>query len=86
VYLPIETERLRLRRYEDRDLGDILAFTRDADFWLARNTRWPATEDGVREYWEAQRDVDPGKDPKWFDLVIELRTEQRAIGSAGSAS
>jgi RimJ/RimL family protein N-acetyltransferase len=81
--LPIETERLRLRRYEDRDLGDILAFTRDADFWLARNMKWPATEDGVREYWEAQRDIDPATDPRWFDLVVELKAEHEAIGSVG---
>lgn len=81
--LPIETERLRLRKCEDRDLGDILAFTRAADFWLARNTNWPATEDGVRKYWEAQLDVDPGTDPKWFDLVIELKAEHKAIGSVG---
>ena len=35
--LPIETERLELRKYEDKDLADILEYSSDADFWLARN-------------------------------------------------
>jgi len=83
VNLPIETGRLRLRRYEDRDLADIVKFTRDADFWLARNISWPATEEGVREYWETQRGVEPDQDPKWFDLVIELKADGRAVGSVG---
>jgi RimJ/RimL family protein N-acetyltransferase len=81
--LPIETERLRLRRYEDRDLADILALSSDADYWLARNLDWSVTEEGVRDYWEAQRAVDPGTDPEWFALVIELKAERKAIGQVG---
>jgi RimJ/RimL family protein N-acetyltransferase len=81
--LPIETERLWLRRYEDRDLADILAYSTDADFWLARNLDWPVSEAGVKAYWEAQRAVDPGTDPGWFSLVVELKAEGKAIGQVG---
>jgi RimJ/RimL family protein N-acetyltransferase len=81
--LPIETERLHLRRYQDRDLTDILAFSSDTDYWLARNLDWPVTEEGVRTYWETQRAVDPGTDPEWFALLIELKAEGKAIGQVG---
>jgi hypothetical protein len=30
--LPIEPERLLLRKYKDKDLADILGFSSDADF------------------------------------------------------
>ena len=81
--LPIETERLWLRKYEDKDLADILEYSSDADFWLARNLDWSVSEEGVKEYWEAQRDVDPSTDPKWFSLVVELKAEGKVIGQVG---
>jgi ribosomal-protein-alanine N-acetyltransferase len=81
--LPIETPRLRLRKYEDKDMADILEYSSDADFWLARNLDWPASEEGVKKYWELQRDIDPCKDPKWFSLVVELKTEAKVIGHVG---
>jgi ribosomal-protein-alanine N-acetyltransferase len=81
--LPLETERLLLRRYEDRDMADILAYSRDADFWLARNMTWEASEEGVRAYWARQRDMDPRAEPEWLDLVVELKAEQKAIGQVG---
>lgn len=81
--LPIETERLRLRKYEDDDLADILEYSSDADFWIARNLDWSVSEEGVKEYWEVQRDIDPSTDPKWFSLVIELKTEGKVVGHVG---
>lgn len=81
--LPIETERIRLRKYEDKDLADILAYSSDADFWLARNLDWSVSEEGAKDYWESQRDVDPGTDPKWLSLVVELKAEGRVIGHVG---
>lgn len=81
--LPIETERLRIRKYEDRDVADILEYSSDADFWLARNLDWPVSEEGVKKYWETQRDVDPRSDPPWFSLVVELKAEGKVIGHVG---
>jgi RimJ/RimL family protein N-acetyltransferase len=81
--LPIETQRLLLRRYEDRDLPDILEYSLNANFWLARNLDWPVSEEGVRNYWEAQRDIHLDQDPKWFSLVIELKAQEKVIGHAG---
>jgi RimJ/RimL family protein N-acetyltransferase len=81
--IPIETKRLRLRKYEDRDCADILEYSADEDFWLSRNVDWPLSEEGVRQYWEAHRDVDPTSDPDWLSLVIELKTEAKVIGNVG---
>ncbi|UCG93307.1 MAG: GNAT family N-acetyltransferase [candidate division WOR-3 bacterium] len=81
--LPIETERLRLRKYEDRDVADILEYSSDADFWVARNLDWPVSEEGVKAYWEVHRDIDPGTDPTWFSLVVELKAEKKVIGHVG---
>jgi RimJ/RimL family protein N-acetyltransferase len=81
--LPIETDRLRLRRYETTDLADILEYSQDADFWLARNLDWPVSEDGVRDYWEAHQHLDPADDPTWFSLVIELKSTSKVVGHVG---
>ena len=81
--LPIETERVRLRKYEDKDVSDILEYSSDADFWLARNLDWEVSEEGVKKYWEAQRDIDACKDSKWLDLVIELKAEGKVIVHVG---
>ena len=81
--LPIETERLWLRKYEDKDIADILEYSSDADFWLVRNLDWPVSSEGVKTYWEAQRDVGPATDPKWLSLVVELKAEGKVIGHVG---
>ena len=77
--IEIETERLKLRKYEDKDLADILEYSSDADFWLARNLPWPVSEEGVREYWESG----PNTDPKWLISVVELKAEGKVIGHVG---
>ncbi|MBW2451838.1 MAG: GNAT family N-acetyltransferase [Deltaproteobacteria bacterium] len=81
--LPIETERLLLRKYEDRDLQDILDYSSDPDYWLSRTLDWPVTEEGVKTYWEAQREIDPGTDPEWFCLAVELKSKRKVIGQVG---
>lgn len=83
VNLTIEAERLRLRKYEDGDCVDILEYSSDADFWVARNLGWPVSEEGVREYWEGQKEVDPASDPNWLSLVVELKAEGKVIGNVG---
>ncbi len=81
--LPIETERLLLRKYEDKDLLNILEYSSGPDFWIARNLDWKPTEEGVREYWTSQRDVEPAFDPEWLALVIQLKALDKVIGNTG---
>ena len=81
--LPIETERLLLRRYRDKDLAVILEFSSDADLWRARNLDWDVSEKGVKAYWEAQRGIDPYIGPEWFSLAVVLKAKERVIGQVG---
>jgi RimJ/RimL family protein N-acetyltransferase len=81
--LPIETECLILRKFEDRDVHDIVEFSRQADFWLARSLDWLPTGASVRSYFEAQRDLQPESLPGWMNLVMELKTERKVIGCVG---
>jgi RimJ/RimL family protein N-acetyltransferase len=81
--LPIETERLLLRKYEARDVADIVEYSRGADFWLARNLDWEPTEEGIKAYYESRRDLYPESYPEWLDLVIELKAEGKVVGNVG---
>ena len=81
--LPIETARLILRRYEDRDVRDIVEYSREADYWLARSLDWKPTGESVRAYFEAQRDQRPEAHPLWMNLMMELRSEGKVVGCVG---
>ena len=81
--LPIETERLRLRKYQDGDVKDIVEYSSRADYWLARNLDWEPTEEGVKAYYESRRDVSPESYPDWLNLVIELKAESKVVGNVG---
>jgi RimJ/RimL family protein N-acetyltransferase len=81
--LPIDTERLLLRKYEDGDVEDIVEYSLRADFWLSRNLDWEPTEEGVKAYFEPKRDIYPESYPRWLDLVIEFKAESKVIGIVG---
>jgi RimJ/RimL family protein N-acetyltransferase len=81
--LPIETERLILRKYDEKDLLDILEYSSHPDFWTSRNLDWEPTEEGIRNYWEMQGVIEPEADPEWMALVIELKEQERVIGNTG---
>jgi hypothetical protein len=65
--IPIETERLRLRKREDRESADILEYSADADFWLARNMDWPLSEEGVSL---RRRDTPRHASPEAYDHSV----------------
>lgn len=77
MILPIETHRLLLRKYKDRDVTDIVEFSKNADFRLAGNLDWEPTEEGVKAYYEPKRDIYPESYPKWLDLVIEEKARRK---------
>jgi len=81
--LPIETERLVLRKYQDRDVRDIVEYSREADFWLARSLDWTPTSAGVKAYFEAQRDLQPEAFPQWMNLMMELKRDRKVVGCVG---
>lgn len=81
--LPIETQRLILRRYEDRDVEDILEYSREADYWLARSLDWMPAGDSIRAYFEAQRNQEINEFPEWVNLMMELKSVGKVIGCVG---
>jgi RimJ/RimL family protein N-acetyltransferase len=81
--LPLETERLVLRKYDAKDLSDIVVYSSGSDFWLVRNLDWKPNLDDARTYWEKQCEIEPEDDPPWLALVIELKDQEKVIGNTG---
>ena len=84
--IPIETERLTLRKFSDRDADDILAFSSDPSLaqhlHLAQHLRaFPGpTFDSVKEYLRVQEQLALGSPEQCVDLAVELKSERRVIG------
>jgi RimJ/RimL family protein N-acetyltransferase len=62
---------------------DIVEFSREADFWLARSLDWTPTSASVRAYFEAQRHLQPKTLSGWMNLMTELRDERKVVGCVG---
>lgn len=83
LFLPIETMRLLIRLYENKDLEDILEYSKTDDFWLIRTLAWQPTREGIRKYWEPRRVLDPNNNDDRFDLVVEWKEKNKVIGNIG---
>jgi RimJ/RimL family protein N-acetyltransferase len=81
--LPIETQRLIVRKYEDHDLPDIVEYSSSKNYWLLRNLDWNPNEENAKRYWETQRNIRFEDDPRWLSLVIELKGDNKVIGNTG---
>lgn len=80
--LPIETARLRLRHFAERDLEAFLAYRNDPD--VARYQGWDKTtrEDG--EKFIAEMSVlQPGTPEQWFQFALALKANDALIGDIG---
>ena len=83
--LPIETERLLLRRYRIEDVSSIVRYSSHPS--IARLIDWASpegeiTEESVARFIEAQNRINPG-DPSWMDLAIALKSDDQVIGAIG---
>ena len=81
----IETERLIVRRFEDRDVADILEYSQHeaSDEHRRRNVDWELTEESVRQWWTPMATMRPEEAIHWLSLVVELKAEGRVIGNVG---
>jgi RimJ/RimL family protein N-acetyltransferase len=80
--LPIETERLLLRRYILNDIDDIVELMSHPS--VARvGTQVKASVAEVRKHIEQQNSLQPFELNKCFDLAIELKEEGKVIGFLG---
>jgi RimJ/RimL family protein N-acetyltransferase len=77
--LPIQTERLVLRRFTHDDVAGLLECVSDPAF--ARATpEIEATEAGVRAYVDLQNRLEPFEQDKCFDLAVARADTGRVIG------
>ena len=83
MLFPIETRRLLIRLYEDKDLEDIFDYSGTSDFWLMRTLTWQPTREGVKKFWESRRYMDTTKDLDQLDLVVEWKEKSKVIGNIG---
>jgi RimJ/RimL family protein N-acetyltransferase len=81
--LSLDTDRLLIRRYEDKDVNDILEYSLNADFWLARNLSWKPTKEAIKAYYEPMKEFSIESFPKWLDFVIDHKTDNKVIGCVG---
>jgi len=83
--LRIETPRLIVRRFEDRDIEDIIDYSRYSpdDEFRRRNIGYELTEEGVRTWWEPTKTMPIDEATAWLPLVIEVKELGRVIGNTG---
>lgn len=78
--LPLETERLLLRRFTMRDVDDIHAFAADPTISQHLNGFPGKTIEEIQDYITQQNCFQPGELGKCFDLAVHLKAEARVIG------
>jgi RimJ/RimL family protein N-acetyltransferase len=77
--LPIETQRLILRRFTLDDAPDLLELVSHP--WVARAVpEMEPTESGVHRYIERQISYQPFEQDKVFDLAVERKQDGKVIG------
>ena len=78
--IPIETQRLIIRPFDQRDLPDHLEYASDPE--VARYEYWePRTMEQLAEEFRQTQDIAPGTEAHWLELAIELTAEHKVIGS-----
>jgi len=79
AFVQIESPRLLLRRFADRDLAAFLAYLNDPV--VARYQSWESyTEQQARELIEQQKGREPGLPGQWFTFAAELKGTGALVG------
>ena len=79
TFSSLESARLRLRRFADRDLLPFLAYLNDP--FVARYQTWESyTEQQARDVIERQKNLTPGLSGQWFTFALELKETEALVG------
>jgi RimJ/RimL family protein N-acetyltransferase len=82
VFTPIETERLRIRRFEESDLATLHAYRNDPE--LARFQGWRETDrESLLLFIIDMNRADPETAGNWFQVAVELKATGSHIGDIG---
>lgn len=75
----IDTARLRLRRFDERDVAPFAAYRADAE--VARYQAWQDySEEEAARFIASLRDAVPGKPGEWFQFAVARRGDDVLIG------
>ncbi|HYP02642.1 MAG TPA: GNAT family protein [Pyrinomonadaceae bacterium] len=78
-FTPLESARLILRRFADRDLAPFLAYLNDPD--VARYQTWESyTEREAQAAIDTQKELVPGLAGRWFTFALEARETGALVG------
>ena len=79
TFTSLESDRLRLRRFDDGDLLPFLAYLNDP--LVARYQSWESYgEREAREVIERQKALEPGLPGQWFTFALELKETGALVG------
>ena len=79
TFSTLESERLLLRRFNDRDLQPFLAYLNDP--LVARYQTWESySEQQARDVIEGQKNLAPGLPGHWFTFALELKETGALVG------
>lgn len=79
TFASLESERLLLRRFADRDLLPFLAYLNDP--LVARYQTWESySEQQATEVIERQKNLAPGLPGQWFTFALELKQTAALVG------
>lgn len=83
--LTLNTERLIVRRFEERDVPDILDYSQhdEDDGFRRRNIDWEPTGESVRNWWTPMATMTVDEATNWLGLVIEVKALGRVVGNTG---
>ena len=81
--LPIDTQRLLLRRFAREDQADLLALAAQPSVTAVLSGRLPATQEGVSAYIDLQNSFQPFEQDKVFELAVERKEDGRVMGLVG---
>lgn len=81
-FLPLETPRLILRRFQDEDLETFLVYRNHPD--VARYQSWLQwSRDQAVDFLREQQSVNPGTLGRWFQYALELKSTGGLVGDCG---
>jgi RimJ/RimL family protein N-acetyltransferase len=77
---PLETSRLLIRHFLDRDLAEFLAYRSDPQ--VARYQGWdlPYALETARAFVDEMKNAIPGTPGKWFQAAIESKASKKLLG------
>lgn len=78
--LPVETDRLLLRPFEDRDIEPFSAYRSDPD--VARYQSWeaPFSIEQATRFVEAMKESEFAVRGEWYQIAVELKSEALLVG------